>query len=152
MTITKLGWEQAIKNSYDEASSSLKTTMQNLEVAVELSADDGDSVITVPKTVNVYNGVNGPQAPQAIIIPATNVSFCNQVSIFINNADGAIQLSIEISPSDTVDIWHQISTHNAINGTSHHEPTFFPCRRIRVRFVNTYTNPALFQVWLNARA
>lgn len=149
---TKLGWEQAIKNSYDEPSASLKTTMQNLEVAVELSADDGDSVITVPKAVTVYNGVNGPQAPQAIIIPATNVSYCNSVSIFINNADGATQLSIEVSPSDTVDIWHQISTHNATNGTSHHEPTFFPCRRIRVRFSNTYSNAALFQVWLNARA
>jgi hypothetical protein len=149
---TKLGWEQALKNSYDEASSSLKTTLQNLEIAMELSADDGDSVITLPKTVNAYNSVNGPQAPQAIIIPATNVSFCSQVSIMINNADGATQIAIEVSPSDTVEVWHQISTHNATTGTTHHEPTFFPCRRLRVRFVNTYTNPAAFQVWLNGRA
>lgn len=149
---TKLGWEQALRNSYDENTESLKTTIQNIEIAMELSADDGDSVITVPKAINVFNAVNGPQAPQAIIIPATNVSYCNLVSIFVNNADSATQLSIEISPSDTVDIWHQISTHNATSGTSHHEPTFFPCRRIRVRFVNTYSSPALFQVWLNARA
>jgi hypothetical protein len=148
---TKLGWEQALKNSYDEASSSLKTTLQNLEIAMELSADDGDSVITLPKTVNAYNSVNGPQAPQAIIIPATNVSFCSQVSIMINNADGATQIAIEVSPSDTVEVWHQISTHNATTGITHHEPTFFPCRRLRVRFVNTYTNPAAFQVWLNGR-
>jgi hypothetical protein len=152
MSITRLGWEQAIRNSFDEPSNSLRTTMQNLEIAVELSADDGDSVISRPQTVNAYNSVNGPQAAQAIIIPATNVSFCKEVSIMVNNADGATQVSIEVSPSDTLDIWHQISTHNAPNGTSHHEPTFFPCRRLRVRFVNTYTNPAAFQVWLNGRA
>lgn len=152
MSITRLGWEQAIKNSFDEPTNSLRTTMQNLEIAVELSAEDGDSVISVPKTVTVYNGVNGPQPSQAIIIPATDVSFCNQVSVFVNNADGATQIAIEISPSDTADVWHQISTHNATSGTSHHEPTFFPCRRLRVKFVNTYTNPALFQVWLNGRA
>lgn len=152
MSITKLGWEQAIKNSYDENTGSLKTTMQNLEIGVELSADDGDSVITVPKTVNVYNAVNGPQVSQAIIIPATNVSFCNRVAIVVNNADGPTSLTLEISPSDTLEIWHSIGTHNAPSGTSHHEPTFFPCRRIRIRFTNTYNNPALFQIWLNGRA
>lgn len=152
MAITKLGWEQAIKNSYDEPSNSLRTTMQNLEIAVELSADDGDSVIAIPKTVNVYNSVTGPQPNKATIIPATDVSFCNSVSIMINNADSATQLSIQVSPSDTIDLWHEISTHNATNGVSHHEPVFFPCRRIRVQFSNTYTSPAQFQVWLNARA
>lgn len=149
---TKLGWEQAIKNSYDEPTSSLRTSIANLEIAVELSADDGDSVITVPKTVTVYNALNGPQPSGAIIIAATNVPFCNEVSIMVNNADGPTIIAIEVSPSDTIEVWHQISTHNAPSGTSHHEPTFFPCRRLRVKFVNTYTNPALFQVWLNGRA
>ena len=152
MTSTKLGWEQAIKNSFDEPSNSLRTNISNLEVAVELSADDGDSVITVPKSANAYAVLNGPQPSGAIIIPATNVSYCSQVSIMINNADGATQVAIEVSPSDTLDVWLQISTHNAPNGISHHEPTFFPCRRLRVKFVNTYTNPAAFQVWLNGRA
>jgi len=149
---TKLGWEQAIKNSFDENTNSLRTNISNLEVAVELSADDGDSVITVPKAANTYAVLNGPQPNGAIIIPATNVSYCSQVSIMVNNADGATQIAIEVSPSDTLDVWHQISTHLAPTGTSHHEPTFFPCRRLRVRFVNTYTNPAAFQVWLNGRA
>jgi len=149
---TKLGWEQAIKNSFDENTNSLRTNISNLEVAVELSADDGDSVITVPKAINAYASLNGPQALGATIIPATGVSYCSQVSIMVNNADGATQIAIEVSPSDTLDVWHQISTHLAPTGTSHHEPTFFPCRRLRVRFVNTYTNPAAFQVWLNGRA
>lgn len=152
MAITKLGWEQALKNSYDEPTNSLRTTMQNLEIAVELSADDGDSVITVPKAVSVYNSVVGPQPNKATIIPATNVSFCNSVSIMISNADSATQVSIQVSPSDTIELWHEISTHNATNGVSHHEPTFFPCRRIRVQFSNTYSSPAQFQIWLNARA
>lgn len=152
MTITKLGWEQAIKNSYDEPSNSLRTTMQNLEIGVELSADDGDSVISVPKTVKAYNSVTGPQPNKATIIPATDVSFCNSVSIMVNNADGPTQVSIQVCPSDTIEVWHEISTHTAPAGTSHHEPTFFPCRRLRVQFSNTYTSAQTFQVWLNARA
>ena len=149
---TKLAPHQIAQSVYDEANTAVRTTIQNMEIAIELSADDGDSVISVPKTVNVYNGVNGPQPSGAVIIPATNVSFCTQVSIMMNNADGAELLVIEVSPSDTIEVWHQVATHNATSGISHHEVTLFPCRRLRVRFDNTYPNPALFQIWLNGRS
>lgn len=149
---TKLAPHQIAQSVYDAPNEAIRTTIQNMEIAIELSADDGDSVITIPKTINVYNAVNGPQPTHAVIIPATNVSFCNRVAIIVNNADGPTGLTFEVSPSDTDDVWHSIGTHNAPSGISHHEPTFFPCRRIRIKFTNTYSNPALFQVWLNGRA
>jgi len=149
---SKLAPHQIAQDVYDEPNHSIRTTLQNLEIAIELNADDGDSVISVPKTVTAYNSLNGPQPSGAVIIAPVNVSFCSQISIMINNADGPTTVVIEVSPSDTIDVWHQVSTHNAPNGTSHHEPTFFPCRRVRVRFNNTYSNPATFQVWLNGRS
>lgn len=149
---TKLGWEQALKNSYDEASASLKTTMQNLEVAVELSADDGDSVIAVPKTVNAYAIFSTAQTSGTIAIPATNVAFCSAVSFVFKNQDGTTQFRIEISPSDTEDVWHQISTHEASPNTTHHVPTLFPCRRIRLKFNNNFAGTGPIQIWLNGRA
>jgi len=152
MTTTKLGWEQAIKNSYDEPTSSLRTSISNLEIAVELSADDGDSVITVPKAISVYASLSSPQAAGNIAIPATKVEFCNSVSIMISNPDGSTQFTIEVSPSDTLEVWHQISSHNATSGISHHEPTFFPCRRLRVKFGTSYSNSSPILVWLNGRA
>lgn len=152
MSITKLGWEQAIKNSYDEASGSLKTTMQNLEVAVELSADDGDSVITVPKTVNAYAVFSTAQTSGTIAIPATNIAFCSTVSFVFKNLDGNTQFAIQISPSDTEDVWHQISTHEAPSNTSHHVPTLFPCRRIRLKFNSNFAGTGAIQIWLNGRA
>lgn len=149
---TKLGWEQALKNSYDEASASLKTTMQNLEVAVELSADDGDSVIAVPKTVNAYAIFSTAQTSGTIAIPATNVAFCSAVSFVFKNDDGNVQFTIEISPSDTLDVWHQISTHLASPNTTHHVPTVFPCRRIRLKFNGNFAGTGPIQIWLNGRA
>lgn len=151
MTVTKLGWEQAIKNSYDEASASLKTTIQNLEIAMELSADDGDSVTAIPKTVNSYATFSTPQTSGTIAIPATNISFCSQVSFLFKNEDGNVQFSIEISPSDTLDVWHQISTHLASPNTTHHVPTLYPCRRIRLRFNGSFTGTGPIQIWLNGR-
>ena len=55
---TKLAPHQIVQSVYDEANTAVRTTIQNMEIAIELSADDGDSVINLPKTVNVYNGVN----------------------------------------------------------------------------------------------
>jgi hypothetical protein len=149
---TKLGWEQALKNSYDEASSSLKTTLQNLEIAMELSADDGDSVITLPKTVNSYSTFSTAQTSGTIAMAPVNISFCNTVSFVFKNQDGNTQFAIEISPSDTADVWHQVSTHTSPNGTSHHVPTYFPCRRIRLKFSNNFAGTGPIEIWLNGRA
>ena len=149
---TKLGWEQAIKNSYDEASGSLKTTLQNLEIAMELSADDGDSVTNRPQTVNSYATFSTAQSSGTIAMAPVNVSFCNNVAFVFKNQDGNVQLAIEISPSDTADVWHQVSTHTAPNGTSHHVPTYFPCRRMRLKFNGNFAGTGQLEIWLNGRA
>jgi hypothetical protein len=94
----------------------------------------------------------GPQASGNIAIPATNVEFCNSVSIMFSNPNSSTQFAIEVSPSDTLEVWHQIATHNAPNGISHHEPTFFPCRRLRVKFNSSYSDTSPILVWLNGRA
>lgn len=152
MTITKLGWEQALKNSYDEPTYSLRTTIANLEVAVELSADDGDSVISIPKTVNAYAIFTTAQSSGTIAIPPTNIAFCSEVSFVFKNEDGNVQFAIEISPSDTLDVWHQVSTHLASPNTTHHVPTIFPCRRIRLKFNGAFAGTGPIQIWLNGRA
>lgn len=149
---TKLGWEQAIKNSFDESTNSLKTTLQNLEIAMELSADDGDNVMTMPKTVNAYAVFSTAQTSGTIAIPPTNISFCNSVSFVFKNQDGNTNFAIEISPSDTADVWHQISTHVASPNTTHHVPTVFPCRRIRLKFAANFAGTGPLEIWLNGRA
>lgn len=152
MSTTKLGWEQAIKNSYDENTGSLKTTLQNLEIAMELSADDGDSVTNIPKTVNAYAIFSTPQTSGTIAIPATSIPFCSTVSFVFKNNDGNTNFVIEISPSDTEEVWHQISTHVASPNTTHHVPTLFPCRRIRLKFSSNFAATGTLQIWLNGRA
>lgn len=152
MTSTKLGWEQAIKNSYDEATSSLKTTLQNIEIAMELSADDGDSVTAVPKTAYAYATYSTAQTSGTVAIPATDVSYCKEVSFVFKNGDGNVSMDIEISPSTTDDVWHKISTHTAVPNTSHHVPTFFPCKRIRLKFGGNFAGTGQLQIWLNGRA
>lgn len=152
MTTTKLGWEQALKNSYDESSSSLKTTLQNLEIAMEISADDGDSVITVPKTVYNYSSFSTAQPSGTIALSATDISFCNTVAFVFKNDDGNVSIDIEISPSATDDVWYKIGTHTASHNTTHHEPTLFPCKRIRLKFSNNFAGTGQLQIWLNGRA
>jgi hypothetical protein len=149
---TKLGWEQAIKNSYDESSASLKTTLQNLEIAMELSADDGDSVMTLPKAINSYVIFNTAQNSGVIAMAPVNISYCNTISFVFKNLDGNTQFAIEISPSDTADVWHQVSVHTAPNGTSHHVPTYFPCRRVRLKFIQNFAGTGPIEIWLNGRA
>ena len=41
---SRLDQQQIIKAVYDEATESLKTSLTNLEIAMEISADDGDDV------------------------------------------------------------------------------------------------------------
>lgn len=149
---SKLSPHQIAQSVYDQPSESIKTTIQNMEIAIELSADDGDSVISIPKTVNVYGEISGAQNIGTVIIPETNISFCNRVAIVLNNPDGPISVNFEISPSDTDDIWHSIGSHNAPSGISHHEPNLFPCRRIRIKLSSAYNNLESFEVWMNGRA
>jgi len=51
MPMSKLDYAQVIRSAYDESAEALKTTIQNTEIAIELSATDGDSVTTYVTTV-----------------------------------------------------------------------------------------------------
>lgn len=48
--LTKLDQNQVLRHSYNEDTKSLDVTLQNLELSIELDANDGDSVQVVKKS------------------------------------------------------------------------------------------------------
>jgi len=52
MAMTKLDHTQVLRTAFDETSGTLKTTLENTEIAIELNAADGDNVITYSTIVN----------------------------------------------------------------------------------------------------
>ena len=158
---SKLAPHQIIQDVYEPTSSSIKTTLQNLEIAVELSADDGDSV---EARVPLFTGKSEPITP---LIPSGTVVAMGDVRYFsdflvvvnvtseITAAD--LKIHVEVSPSDTDDVWYynnQLIKDLAVPSTgvaADKTSTIGPWRRARAVVFYTSFTAGSFDLYANGR-
>lgn len=119
---TKLDANQVLKNSYDEATASLKTIPSSAtSFSVELSAADGDSVITQPLNTSASAALTNASTGQ--VIAAFDCKDMNRFNLYTKTTStivGAQVCTLEVSPADSGDIWVATSltiSPSLINGT-----------------------------------
>jgi hypothetical protein len=133
-TSDKLDQAQIVRKTYDSVNESVKVSLQNTEIAIELSAVDGDSVTSVPsKLVASVTGVVSPTDDGATIIPAIDCSSLSSVRVDINGT-GAV--SIMVSPSDTGSYFYSVGGAGSIISI---------CAR-RIKVVSTNANGDVYLV------
>lgn len=137
---TKLDANQVIKNSYDPVTQSLKT-VPGAETAfsIELSSTDGDSVTNVPNgfqetTATITSSSTG------VISTEFSLSGMKTINLYtktLTNITGAQVLTLEISPTDSGDVWIATSLTITPNATAPTvvagTPASIVARRGRVR-------------------
>lgn len=158
MSITRLGWEQAIKNSFDEPTNSLRTTMQNLEIAVELSADDGDSVEIRKPLFNGKATVPSGTVTNTVVAQGDTRYFSEYliaVNVTSTITSSALKIEIDVSPSDTDNVWHHETTLDLnvpSTGFFHIKNSDIGAwRRARARVVHNNYTAGSFDIYVNGR-
>ena len=155
---TKLATHQIAQDVYDETNSAIRTTLQNLEIAVELSADDGDSVEVRKPLFTGKATVPTGTASQTVVAQGDTRYFSEYliaVNVLSPITSSSLKIEIDVSPSDTDDVWHHETTLD-INvpstGFLHIKNTDIgPWRRARARVVyNNYTAGS-FNIYVNGR-
>lgn len=157
---TKLAPHQIAQDVYDEANSAIRTTLQNLEISMELSADDGDSVearkplftgkVTVP--------AGTPSGTQLAIGDVRYFSeFLISANVTTAIVSAGLKVKVEVSPSDTDDVWHHdtsiLADLNVPSTGFDHEKssTIGPWRRARaILEYNTYSSGS-FDLYVTGR-
>lgn len=99
MSRSRLDPGQIIQYLYDSATQSAKVSIQNLEMSVELSHNDGDSIYTYSNTVN-------GTATTGVAIP------CDQYKKIAVYSTTPVGLLVEASPDNTT--WVTIDNTNAV--------------------------------------
>jgi hypothetical protein len=126
MSLNKLDQAQIIKTVFDDVSEALKVKIQDTELAIELSAADGDSVTSQPvKLVASVTGVVSPADDATDIIPALDASNLSVVRVDVNGTGTA---NIYASPADSGSYFYLVGA----SGTTH----TICARRIKVTSVN----------------
>lgn len=148
---SKLSPHQIAQNVYDSDNSSIRASLQNLEIAIELNAADGDSVTALPQRINSYATFATAQTLGTVAIAAADISSCSAVSLVVKNQGSAVSMLLEVSPSDTANVWLTLATHNATTGTTSVAPSLFPVRRARVSFGGNFAGDGQIELWLNGR-
>jgi hypothetical protein len=157
---TKLAPHQIAQSVYDEPNEAIRTTIQNMEIAIELSADDGDSVeARQPLFVGSATVVSG--TPTGTVVAQGDVRYFSEylVSVNILSAITAsdLKIQVEVSPSDTDDVWHfdsqiisQLSVPNS--GFAHIKATSIgPWRRARAKIIHNGFTAGSFKLYANGR-
>lgn len=159
---SKLAPHQIAQDVYDESSHSVRTTLQNLEIAVELSADDGDSVETRKPLfygeVEVVSGIaTGTVVAQGDVRYFSEYQVAIQVLSDITSS--GLELHIEVSPSDTDDVWHfdsqiipKLSVPSATGDFAHLKATGLgPWRRARAKIIHNGFTAGSFKMYVMGR-
>jgi hypothetical protein len=157
---SKLAPHQIVQDVYDEANHSIRTTLQNLEIAIELSADDGDSVEARPPlfagSATVVSGT-----PSGTVVAQGDVRYFNEYLVSVNVITTVVatglKVQIEVSPSDTDEVWHydsqiiaQLSVPNS--GFDHIKAsTMGPWRRARAVIIHNGFSAGSFKLYANGR-
>jgi hypothetical protein len=155
---TKLAPHQIAQDVYDEANSAIRTTLQNLEISMELSADDGDSVeARVPlfsgkATVPFGTATNTPVAEGDTRYFSEYLVAVNVTSPITSSA---LKIEIDVSPSDTDNVWHHETTLDVnvpSTGFFHIKNSNIGAwRRARARVVHNNYTAGSFDLYVNGR-
>lgn len=123
----KLTGELIMRRVYDPDTGSLKTTTGATETQIELSADDGDSVITYPNNVVISDiGVD------------TSCVGMRSAQLYIE-AGAASEAKIQVSPVDSGNIWMDLTGTSLSNDPTNLKSSAIQticARRIRVVVVS----------------
>ena len=112
MSRSKLDANQIIQYVYDSVNEALKVKLQDTEIAMELSATDGDSVTSHPvKLTASALGVTSPADDGTDIIPALDCSNLSQVRVDINGT-GAVQ--VMASPNDSGSYFYVVGAGGSV--------------------------------------
>jgi hypothetical protein len=157
---SKLAPHQIAQDVYDEANSAIRTTLQNLEISMELSADDGDSVearapLFTGRAVVVAAGVSSGD-----VVAQGDVKYFSEYLVACQSTgviSSGLHIEIEVSPSDTDDVWHHDSQMIAdlnipSSGFSHiKESNIGPWRRARAKVIFNNFSAGSFVLYVNGR-
>lgn len=158
---TKLAPHQIAQSVYDEPNDAIRTTIQNMEIAIELSADDGDSVeARQPLFSNSVIVTSGTES--GTVVAEGDVRYFSEyliaVNVLSNITASALHIEIEVSPSDTDNIWHHDSSNvvpdcNVPNtGFDHIKQTNIgPWRRARAKVIHNGFSAGSFKLYVNGR-
>lgn len=155
---SKLSPHQITQDVYDEQSSSIRTNIQNLELSIELNADDGDSVESRKPLFNGKATVPSGTVSQTVVAQGDTRYFSEYliaVNVTSTITSSALKLEIDVSPSDTDDVWHHETTLD-INVPStgfFHVKNFAigAWRRARARVVHNNYTAGSFDIYVNGR-
>lgn len=157
---TKLAPHQIAQSVYDEPNESIRTTIQNMEIAIELSANDGDSVeARVPlfaESVNVASGI-----PSGTVVAQGDVRYFAEYLVAVNvvsqiTASG-LKIQVEVSPSDVDEVWHydsQIISELSVpnSGFDHIKSAAIgPWRRARAKIIHNGFSAGSFKLYASGR-
>lgn len=107
-----LSSEHVLREVYDPTTGSLKTTPSNsTSFEIEVSADDGDSVLTRKEQNDVKVSLDNTNS--GVIIPAFQVSGKSDITLYTKTTStitGPQLCSVQVSPSLTDDVWLTIGS------------------------------------------
>lgn len=96
--MTKLDFQQVIKNSFDESTDSLKVLLTPTTFGIELDAADGDNVTAKPDLILVSNTTE------------TVCTGIKSVVLYVESQAGTHTAKIQISPVDSGNVWMDLAS------------------------------------------
>ena len=160
---SKLAPHQISQLVYDEPSKSIRTTLQNLEIGIELDADDGDSVEARKPSFHQEVLVSSETASSGDILVEGDVRYFSeyQVAVKSSGVSGAsIKITVQVSPSDTDDVWHNDIFNNEVlelgvpngDGFDHNRKiNIGPWRRARAVLEHNGFTAGFFKLYITGR-
>lgn len=128
MSTKLLTSELVLRRVFDPTTESLKTTMGTTETEIELSADDGDSIIAVP--VNNLSSTAGEEISCVGMKTA---------ELYVEAEATADSAKIEVSPVDTGNVWMEVASSTVAADPTllkSSGPKAICARRIRITVVS----------------
>ena len=113
---TRLAPHQIAQLTYDDTNESVKTTMVGTELAVELSADDGDSIITKVENHSVDATVANGTSSGTVVIGPSNSTLHSEYQLLVRNVGAITATSLKVvlqgnpKTADANDDWFEIGS------------------------------------------
>lgn len=114
--ISDLDYTTAVARTIDASNDALRTQLTNTELSMELSADDGDSVLSLAKLTS--SNVNLNDGSSGIILSEQDCSQLRECQVYIKNNTalvGSPTVLVEVSPLASGDVWLQLQSVDPTN-------------------------------------
>lgn len=149
---------QIIKRCFDGTNDSVRVNLGDINgLAVSLSATTGDSILTVPNSIATKASLTS--ASTGVVIAAASCVGMKTFNLYTNTTAtlvGAQVCTLQVSPSDTDDVWIDTSltvTESTTSGTvvAGTANSSIVARRCRVKIASTVIS-GTFDLYLVAQA